>query len=326
MTAFRWVFGQTESANQDENGVEWDEHWTCIGHAPPLGEPAIFGIWADRPEFREGQPHYNRSVLAKAVNVQVDRLGTVADAWEVVVRYREQVVDQDENPLNQPPEIDLDAESEEVPVLLDADGKPIVNTAGDLIAGITEELNFWVFNVTVKLPSVPRWLLDYRNAVNADAVRISGITIDPGYLLFKRPKAGRLEKVKVGDETISYVPFSFSLVYNPRTWITRVFNRGLYELEWENPDKPGEGKSKKVPIKDDEGEDVKEPQFLDRFGRCPRETVPVLDDDGKPTFDNDGQPITEERIKTTLDPSDIIVIERWTKDRLPFSRLPINSR
>lgn len=278
MTAYRWIHGQKGGGGSiDETSVEWDDHWTCIGYNPPPGEPAAFGLLLDRPEFRHGQRHYNPGILAKVVNFDCDRLSTVKDAWEVVVRYRQELVAKEQNPLELPAEITLDAESEEVPVLEDAEGRPLLSTAGGLIAGITEEETRWIFNFSKNLPGIPRWLLEYRNGVvNNDSVRIGGLTIDAGYLLLKQPRAGKVESASLNGQPVEYVPFSFSLVYHPRTWITRYFNRDLCELKeriesWPNRSDPdGEPRQVKIVervpcmVPDGEGgfEPAEEPQFL----------------------------------------------------------------
>lgn len=323
----RWIRDPEDSSSLDEDSREWEEHWTVLGHNPPLQEPAWIGLLSNRPQFAPGQKHYNPAIFAKVINFDADRLSTTDDAWVVVVRYRRQADEDERNPLELPAEIDLDSESEEVPIDRDADGKPLLSSAGGLIAGITEEENRWIFNVSKNLPSIPRWLLDYRNAVNIDAVRIGGLSIAPGYLLLKTPRAGKPETVKFRGRDVSFVPFSFSLVYNPRSWITRYYDRDLYELkviettteeklDLEDPANYGATSDTKTTTKktiqrvritaqNDQGDDVEvdEPQFLDGKGRRPRNP--------------DGT------IKHPLTPDDIVTIERWTKKRLPFRALPL---
>jgi hypothetical protein len=318
----KWTRRPSESTSIDDSSEEWDELWHVIGHRPRAGEPGWIGLLNNRPQFRHGQPHYNPAVNATVAGFDADRLGSTKDGWEVAVKYRRQLDEDEQNPLNRPAEIELDSESEEVPIDRDADGEPLLSSAGGLIAGITEEENRWIFNVSKNLPAIPRWLLDYRNAVNIDAVRIGGLSIAPGYLLLKNPRGAKVETVKVRGREVSYVPFSFSLVYNPRSWITRFYDRDLYDLakvEVEVPDPLGATGVDGQPIgilkevvqrvritaKNDQGEDVEvdEPQFLDGHGRRPR--------------NKDGT------VKHPLGPEDIVTIERWTKKRLPFRALPL---
>lgn len=317
----KWVEHPQTGGMLDEDSDEWEEHYQVLGHRPVGGQPASVGLLADRPWFRPGQPHYDPSVGGTVKEFAWDKLGTTRDAWAVVVRYLREL-NADENPLEQPAKITFDGEGEDVPIFEDADGKLILTTAGGLVTGLTEQEERIVFNVTKNLPRVPRWLLEYRNGVvNSDTVRLRGLSVGPGHLMLKTPRAGDDVTVRVAGQWVTYLPFSFSLVYHPRTWIERIYNRDLCEIDEREqivPDKVADpdgslGATKAVlvkgryritlPNKDGDEEEVDEPMFLDRNGRVPR--------------DADGA------IKTTLDPADIVVLEKWTKKRLPFSRLPL---
>src|SRR5690606_7773012 len=159
----KWVRNPQIGGSLDETSVEWEEHWTVQDFRPDSPETAWIGLLEDRPEFRHGQPHTNPAVRARVVNFDWERLGTTRDAWDVAVRYRREAEEREENPLERPAEIDLDAESEIVPVDRDADGKPILSSAGGLIAGLTEEEPRWIFNVSKNVVALPPWLLSYRN-------------------------------------------------------------------------------------------------------------------------------------------------------------------
>lgn len=320
----RWTRKPNSSNTVDENSVEWDEVFQVQDHRPRPGEPGWIGLLTDQPQFRPGQPHYNRAILAKVVSFDADRMGTTKAAWEVVVRYRRELTEesQEQSPLARPAEIDLDSESEEVPIDRDAKGRAILTSAGGLVAGITEEESRWIFNFSKNVPDIPAWIIPYRNAVNLDAVRVGGITIEPGYLLLKNPRCGKPQRVTIRGREIVYRELTLSLVYHPKSWIKRYYDRDLCELgevEKQVPDPNGskdkDGKptmlTKKVidrvriTSKNDQGDDVEvdEPQFLDGNGRRPR--------------NKDGTP------KQPLAPEDIVTREIWTKTRLPFRGLPL---
>jgi hypothetical protein len=319
----KWTRRPSGSASVDETSSEWDELWHVTGHRPPDGEPGWIGLLSNRPEFSPGQPHYSPNVLAKVAGFDADRLSTTKDGWEVAVKYRRQLDEAEQNPLERPAEIDLDSESEEVPIDRNADGQPILSSAGGLIAGLTEEENRWIFNIAKNVPDIPKWIIPYRNAVNSDAVRIGGLNIDPGYLLLKNPRGGKPQTAKVRGQEIEYRELTFSLIYNPNSWLTRFYDRDLYELgevEVQVPSPTGSTDADGNPVllskmvvqrvrmtaKNDQGEDVEvdEPQFLDGSGRRPR--------------NQDGT------IKAPLEPEDIVTREEWTKKRLPFRALPLS--
>jgi hypothetical protein len=282
-----WTRGYDPPESVKRDSQEWDEHWNAIGYEPPLNQPAWVGLLAERPDLSPGQPH--PVVLGAYVeDFGPERNGTAA-AWEVAVRYvrGRETTQQDVPPTQRPAVIEVQPESIEVPTFRWQNGDPIINKAGDLIAGVTRTENHWVFAVQKNVVSVPAWALTYADAVNSDPVSIKGLTVAPHYLLLKDLRIGNETTETVNALPYTFFPVSFSLVYNPRKWITKVYNRGLYEI---NDD------GDKVRITDDEGEPVDEPQFLD--------------DNGK-------------RLPYPVNPSSIVVIEDWLHELKPFSALPL---
>jgi hypothetical protein len=287
MATWRRGYDVSESVKRDSQ--EWEEHWNVLNYEPPVGQPAWYGLLNERPDLAPGAQH--PIVLSAYVDdFSPERVTPGADAWDVTVRYASR---RDDTQINLPPTmrpaiIDATHESVEAPTFTKADGSFWRNTAGDLISGITKVENHWVFSVQKNVAQVPQWFLDYANAVNSDAVNLRGLAVLPHYLLLKEPRIPLNPTTEqVNGINYNFYPLTFSLLYNPRTWKTKVFNRGLWEKH------PTDGYRR---ITDDEDEPVEEPQFLDEDGAAL--PLPVADED-------------------------IIVLEGWDYDLKPFAALPL---
>jgi hypothetical protein len=287
MATWRRGFDVGDSVKRDSR--DWDEHWNVLDYDPPVGQPPSELLLWERPDLAPGQPH--PVILGAYVDeFSPEQIVKGGDAWDVTVRYvrgREEV-DLSLPPTQRPAVIDATHESVEVPTFRKQNDDPWVNTAGDLIAGITRTENHWIFNVQKNVQTVPAWFLNYADAVNSDAVTIKGLAILPHYLMLKEPRIPLNPSTEtIGGIAYSYYPISFSLVYNPRTWITKVYNRGLFEID------AVEG-YRRIEI---DGEPVDEPQFLDEDGAF---------------------------LPPPVDPADMVILEGWDHELLPFSVLPLS--
>lgn len=312
MAQYKWTRDRDTDASIDTTSAEWTEHWTV--HGVPVDVDAAWGaLLADRPDLRPGQPH--PKVLGCSVdNFDCDSLGTTNHAYSVAVGYRGEIRQEDDEPvslLDQQPRIRMAGEDVEKPVTVDRDGNPIINTAGDLIAGITEYDSVFVFPVSQYVTSLPQWILGYNNATNSDAVRILGLSFQPGFLLFKKPQLGDEQTQQVGRQKITYREFSYELHYHRDGWVKPILNRGLNELYLDKSGpveapKPGQtpaehGELKKRRIRDAEGNPVEEPQFLNRQGGL----AGTLETEGETTL-------------RKVRPEDIVTLKYWTKHARPF--------
>lgn len=268
------------------NDISWDEIWHIYNYSPTPGSPVWVDMLVDKPELSPGQIH--GTVTAAYVSGFVPKpLTSRSTAWEVTVSYT--VGDPqalDIAPHLRPAIIELQHEAVEVPTFTFQDGSAILTKAGELIEGITRVENHWVFSVSKNVTVVPAWALNYADAVNSDTTVIRGLSCAAHYLLLMDLRVGNLTKEVIGSTSYLYFPVSFSLAYNPRTWKTKVLNRGLYQLDG----------GAYVHCVDSEGNPADSPQFLDAAGK----QLPY--------------PVT---------PASINLIEGWNHELLPFSVLPL---
>lgn len=134
------------------------------------------------------------------------------------------------NPLSQAAIITTGREARTEITLVDGEGNPIVNAAGDLIDDPPCErtVSLLVFHVRKNIPAgtLPQWALDYSDSVNEDSVRLKGKPCDPETLLFVYGGTG-------DDQTIggtSFCEISFDLIYRADGWREAIPNRGFYQL------------------------------------------------------------------------------------------------
>jgi hypothetical protein len=101
----------------------------------------------------------------------------------------------DENPLNDPPEIEWDTVVHEKGVSKDRDGKAILNSAGDYFSTpIKCDDSRWAVTVKRNLPWVPQWILDYRDSINGDSFVVDGVSVSKGQAKMSSIKIGNWQK------------------------------------------------------------------------------------------------------------------------------------
>jgi hypothetical protein len=210
-----------------------------------------------------------------------------------------------DDPLEQPADIVLDSELLTEPTLFDNEGRPITNTSGEWIAGVTTDRMVFTYRVSKNVASDPLFLDTYGCALNADPVRLRGRLRAPLTLQARRFALGPyLEKNRV-----RYCVLSFELHYRPDTWIQNKWNVGTLEAVpyFDSYDSNGKGigrrKYRQVPIKaGSPARPIENAVPLDKEGRV----VPgVLDPTGA----------------TPIDFSKMIKLDINTQKVLPFNNV-----
>jgi hypothetical protein len=232
--------------------------------------------------------------------------------FEVEVEYSTDAPEEDHdqvNPLEIPATISADTMQITRVVERDADGNPIVNTAGSRLLELNEEFDLWRLQVSKNIPRFPPWAKQYAGAVNSDTVRIDGETFAPRTLKFSSPRLGPRDVIN----DIPFRPLAFSLVHNEQTWDRFLLNRGFEEIEVRSVTNPQtqqtEERLVRVPIQNPDGEYISDPAFLDEQGRAFR-------DDAANVRGLAGS-------SNPLQRDEIIVLRFRTRKQLPFSVLPL---
>ena len=161
---------------------------------------------------------------------------------------------EEDNPLDDTPEIDLDGEIIMYPMFRDRNDKLIANTALQPITGVQEERAIEVLTIN-RNEAVRNSIRDrkYRNTVNKYAW--SGAP--PGTLKIRSIKATRQYR-----NQILFWKYNYVIAYNEKGWQPKVLNAGTMQYV------PGSGSSiQKVACLDSHNERVTEPVPIDIDGK-----------------------------------------------------------
>ena len=161
-----------------------------------------------------------------------DHHDEVLNVWYFNVRYSTKITTrEDQGYATQRVKGGMRSGSIDVPAFYDSRGYPLVNTAGDLYEGLTRKLRTRVVNVTANFTSVPDFLFEISDSVNAAAVTIHGKSYPAGSCL--------LTDVDMPDEPSRdkdgnlYIPVSYRVEINPQGWWILLPNKGMNELVYQ---------------------------------------------------------------------------------------------
>ncbi len=288
--------GETGSFEQG-NKIRASRQWAVVVTSPldtaktVLVHPKIVKPYTEHPDYR--------GVYAISVTAEQDE--DTPELWMVEAEYSSELEEEEEdkNPLARAAKISWTTNDFSRIVTTDRHGRPLTNTAGDLIEEVTLEDARWVIRVEKNIAKMPNWVLHYRNAVNSDTVRIENLTFPPDTLKIRRLNRSEIQNENKTD----FFTLSFELHHRQEGWTARLLNRGWNEIESYQVN-AGFLITKKRKVRAlVNGEYPNSPVFLDKTGARP------LDDDGD--------------IKEPLEPSDIITRDYELEPRLPFRVLPL---
>lgn len=281
---YTWQRTYVGNHSLSADGAEWDEVYNVYGYDWTASANPLIDLPVDNALVRPNAAHPTIP-NSYVIDFQPQRLGT-SKMCQATVSYRSSTTAVDVSPLSRPAEITLESETVEVPTFRRLDGSLILNTAGDLVHGLTRKVNRRIFNYSKNVAAFPSWLLSYSdNAVNSDSVTIEGIAYAAGYLMLQKVRATPYTSEQVNGVTVAYRVMTFALVYDPRGWDEKVYNRGLRaygEPPASSSSSTTSGSSSRPRWIMDEDEDgnrtpVDEPQFLDADGK--RLPHPIVEGD-----------------------------------------------
>jgi len=220
----------------------WRGATTSVAADGPREYTRIFQVLTDRPDHKPQDILKHRRIPQlfesrypgdrDAVCHQLS--ATRADAsrlvWTVNADYSTDA-DPEANPLRRPAKISFRAETAKKVITKDLDGRAITNVVGDYLDGVEVEESRWVLEVRKNVPrKLPRWILEYNNAINKDEPEIRGLKFPKYTLMLKGIRIPAEVKRGGKNGEIEYIEISFELHYNPNGWRVRVANRGTRGL------------------------------------------------------------------------------------------------
>lgn len=230
--------------------------------------------------------------------------------WELDCSYSVfEQQEQEKNPLDRPATVTIDSQLVEQATLFDAEGRPITNTAGEFIPGLSLKVPLLEYKVVKNIGSDPPWIETHVGSINKDPVILRGRTRPPKTLFLASFGASEVRT----ENRQRFSEYSLTLLYDRRGWTEEIWNRGTVHLQkktftkWKF-DRQGNDISTlvsrwvQVPIRDAENEKVTEPVALDLFGQ------PVQD------FKEPDTPI---------DPSKLITLKIDLYNKQRFADLPL---
>jgi hypothetical protein len=211
-------------------------------------------------------------------------------AWLLTISWssKQEFEKFDENPLARPVIGSIRCEDVEIPATVDAVGRVMANTAGDLYSGLTVIANLIRVSVTACLANWPVGAVQLNNTVNAGSVSIFGIPFPPRTCWMKN-----LYIPDKPDEENSqkYWKTTYDILINERGYYDLFPNAGLNRIQYQVRDNetadwedvPHADYDAKTPTTDRRkqrrrcldgvGNDSGSETWLDQYGQ---ETLPTL--------------------------------------------------
>jgi hypothetical protein len=226
---------------------------------------------------------------AKCLNRSLKRVADFDDLMILTCTYSTKVDPQQDNndPLLQMVKGGMRSASRDIPAYYDAFGQPLINGAGDLYEGLTKKQRLRQINVTANFASIPNYLFDLAETLNASSVTIHGKVYPPGTCY--------LSAVEMPDEPttskdgVKYLPITYNVEVNPTGYHVILPDKGMHELVYQtkgaDPDDVFKDATKaaydaeenaaqkrviKRRIQTTEQQDTAEPLWLDHNGQATR--------------------------------------------------------
>lgn len=212
--------------------------------------------------------HHEYDKAAYCTRVKINQVGA-SNIYKVVTEWTTAIDDpkNDPNPLNRPAEISITGSLKEVPTILDSQGKPRINPAGDLQVGKTLKP---IESIRVKknVAKIPAWFWDAPGSVNKSSVKIEKHRHAPRTLKLLGPT--RPDKILENGKW--FYPLEFTLEHDRDTWDSVEVARGFHEIIHDGYEIGKNGTVKRLVKRritvGTPPEYPKEMQYLDKFGRA----------------------------------------------------------
>jgi hypothetical protein len=154
---------------------------------------------------------------------------TLHNVWSVEARYNSRQETRENTAYaSQRTKGGMRSSSVEVPAFFDTRGYPLVNTAGDVYEGLGRKVRTRTVNVTHNATSIPDYIFNLSDTINAAAVTILGTSYPA--------KTCKLTDVNCPDEPVAdkdgdlYYPVTYNVEINPIGWHILLPNKGPNQL------------------------------------------------------------------------------------------------
>lgn len=224
---------------------------------------------------------YDTLAICKQLTADYEDINASREVILVTATYEtggggdEQV--EDENPINDRPDIRWDERTVRLPVRVDIDGKPIQNSAGQPFDPLPEEdFRIVVYEYSHNVISMsPTRTNDYRGAINSDNLVIGGLPVEPF-----QARMARIQHQNAERNGVRYWRESIVVEIVDDHRLTLV-DEGIMKKSGVaggpgDPHYIGGGEFKVIPMLDDFGNPIFEPTLLDGNGEPLGGGNPVL--------------------------------------------------
>lgn len=268
------------------SGFEVNGTRTFLAHVDRV-RTAKADILAYRHCPRLGQAHRDEP-RAICDSVRVFRRRDSNWWLDVVAQYASnRAEDPDDNPLQRPARIDWSTQRIRVLTQFDRRGRPMLNTAGELMAPVERNRSLLVANVEKLMAQVPRLILDYEDCINSDTLRLRNLTFPKHTLYFDGLTISDLEK----ENDVWFHRVRYRLTFRSDTWLLQRLSTGFNQLI-----------TQRIPVDEDrphgakktvrhlqaiwvDGQPVQKEQLLDAEGRWIEPIPPANLLPGDPAID-----------------------------------------
>lgn len=169
---------------------------------------------------------HKRDKAARVVGRDFQRVDDTAD-FTVTIQYSTNIQQpgKEPDPLDRPARVDISSSPEMVPTFFDGDGKPRLNTAGDLMVGY-RSVPFLDITVQKNVAEYPDWMWDYVGTTNKFPVTLKKKTFDSRTLRIENIDAPDLEY----ENGRWFHALTFQIRHDPRTFDDIRYSMGFNEI------------------------------------------------------------------------------------------------
>lgn len=208
-------------------------------------------------------------LLCRKLSIKQDKKSPLhyvitADYSSEPITQQEKNQTEEPNPLDRPPSIKWKTNKYTKAIYKDVDGNAIVNSAGEFFDPPPEvELFRWCASVSSNVEAVPEFILEFGKGgpINDSEFTIQGLTVSEGIARVTDFDISDKQTAQVGEDTVSYYVFSYSLEFRDEGWKLSLLDQGLRQVD------PSD-ETKRIEITDDgsPAKPVKRPWPLDGEG------------------------------------------------------------